>query len=40
MVEMENFMNNLIAADESSMEDEPELSQAELEELAGDLSSD
>jgi hypothetical protein len=40
MVEMENFMNNLIAADESSMEDEPELSQVELEELAGDLSSD
>jgi hypothetical protein len=40
MVKMENVMNNLIAADDSSMEEEPELSQAELEELAGDLSSD
>jgi hypothetical protein len=40
MIEMENFMNNLIAADDSSMEEEPELSQAELEELAGNLSSD
>jgi hypothetical protein len=40
MIEMENFMNNLIAADDSSTEEEPELSQAELEELAGNLSSD
>jgi hypothetical protein len=40
MIEMENFMNDLIAADNSSTEEEPELSQAELEELAGNLSSD
>jgi hypothetical protein len=40
MIEMENFMNNLIAADDSSTEEEPELSQAELEELPGNLSSD
>jgi hypothetical protein len=40
MLEMENFMNNLIAADDSSREEEPELPQALLEELAGDLSSD
>jgi hypothetical protein len=40
MIQMENFMNNLIAADDSSTEEEPELSQAELEELAGNLSSD
>jgi hypothetical protein len=40
MIEMESFVNNLIAADEDSMEEEPELSQAELEELAGDLLSD
>jgi hypothetical protein len=40
IIEMENFMNNLIAADDTSTEEEPELSQAELEELAGNLSSD
>jgi hypothetical protein len=40
MIEMKKFMNNLIAADDSSMEEEPELFQAELEELAGNLSSD
>jgi hypothetical protein len=39
--EMENFTNDLvIAADDSSMEEDSELSQAGLEELAGSLSSD
>jgi hypothetical protein len=32
--------NNLIGANDSSMEEKPELSQAELEELTGNLSSD